>query len=156
MAVVVCRALPPLPGHTPLTREPHPRRFATRTWRNTTLRVEHHSTTRRARPSGSARCSRPADRSSQQTTARELVQEAGLWAAAVASGPGARPLAELDAKGPTLLVLGAEGSGVRPLVARACDFHVEIPMAGAGVGSLNVSVAAGIALYECARQRRAT
>jgi 23S rRNA (guanosine2251-2'-O)-methyltransferase len=84
------------------------------------------------------------------------LKEAGLWAAAVASGPGARPLAELDAKGPTLLVLGAEGSGVRPLVARACDFHVEIPMAGAGVGSLNVSVAAGIALYECARQRRAT
>lgn len=84
------------------------------------------------------------------------LKEAGLWAAAVASGPGARPLAELDAKGPTLLVLGAEGSGVRPLVSKACDFHVEIPMVGAGVGSLNVSVAAGIALYECARQRRAT
>jgi 23S rRNA (guanosine2251-2'-O)-methyltransferase len=83
------------------------------------------------------------------------LKEAGLWAAAVASGPGARPLAELDAKGPTLLVLGAEGSGVRPLVARACDFHVEIPMAGAGVGSLNVSVAAGIALYLLARRAQA-
>jgi 23S rRNA (guanosine2251-2'-O)-methyltransferase len=52
-------------------------------------------------------------------------------------------------------VLGAEGSGVRSLVARVCDFHVEIPMVGAGVGSLNVSVAAGIALYEATRQRRA-
>jgi 23S rRNA (guanosine2251-2'-O)-methyltransferase len=51
--------------------------------------------------------------------------------------------------------MGAEGTGVRPLVAKSCDFHAVIPMVGQGVGSLNVSVAAGIALYEVRRQRTA-
>ena len=83
------------------------------------------------------------------------LKEAGLWAAAVAAAPDAQPIDRLDGTGPLVLVLGAEGHGVRPLVARSCDFHVVIPMAAAGVGSLNVSVAAGIALYEVARQRRA-
>jgi 23S rRNA (guanosine2251-2'-O)-methyltransferase len=87
--------------------------------------------------------------------ALEQVKEAGLWTAALAAGSGARPLWQLDASVPLCLVLGAEGSGIRPLVARSCDFRLEIPMAGAGVGSLNVSVAAGIALYEIARQRAA-
>jgi 23S rRNA (guanosine2251-2'-O)-methyltransferase len=82
------------------------------------------------------------------------LKEGGLWTAALAAGPRARPLHELDASVPLCLVLGAEGSGIRPLVARACDFQVEIPMVGQGVGSLNVSVAAGVALYEIARQRR--
>ena len=54
---------------------------------------------------------------------------------------------------PLCIVLGAEGSGIRRLVADACDFHVAIPMAGAGVGSLNVSEAAGIVLYDIARRR---
>jgi 23S rRNA (guanosine2251-2'-O)-methyltransferase len=84
----------------------------------------------------------------------ELKQH-GLWICAVASGPEARPLAELDGTLPLALVLGAEGSGVRSLTQRGCDFHAEIPMAGEGVGSLNVSVAAGIALYEVVRARRA-
>jgi 23S rRNA (guanosine2251-2'-O)-methyltransferase len=86
--------------------------------------------------------------------ALEILKEAGVWLAAVAAGPGARPIDELDASIPLCLVLGAEGTGIRKLVARTCDFHVEIPMAGVGVGSLNVSVAAGIALYEISRQRR--
>jgi 23S rRNA (guanosine2251-2'-O)-methyltransferase len=82
------------------------------------------------------------------------LKEAGVWIAAVASAPEARPLHELDGKTPLCLVLGAEGTGVRHLVSRSSDFHVEIPMSGKGVGSLNVSVAAGIALYEVSRQRR--
>ena len=82
-----------------------------------------------------------------------LLKDAGLWLAGLAAGPDARPLHALDARLPLCLVLGAEGTGIRPLVARACDFQVEIPMAGPGVGSLNVSVAAGIALYEVVRQR---
>jgi 23S rRNA (guanosine2251-2'-O)-methyltransferase len=49
-------------------------------------------------------------------------------------------------------VLGAEGKGVRPLVRRACDAAVSIPLRGQ-VESLNVSVAAGLLLYEAARQR---
>jgi len=51
------------------------------------------------------------------------------------------------------LVLGAEGTGVRPLVAKNCDFRAVIPMAREAVGSFNVSVAAAIALYEIRRQR---
>jgi 23S rRNA (guanosine2251-2'-O)-methyltransferase len=87
--------------------------------------------------------------------ALEELKEAGLWLCAVAAAPGARPLAALDLAGPLALVLGAEGTGVRPLVARTCDLHALIPMGGPGVGSLNVSVAAGIALYEVGRQRAA-
>jgi len=85
--------------------------------------------------------------------ALEQLKQSGLWTAALAAGPGARPLWQLDAASPLCLVLGAEGSGIRPLVARSCDFQLEIPMSAGGVGSLNVSVAAGIALYEIARQR---
>jgi 23S rRNA (guanosine2251-2'-O)-methyltransferase len=86
--------------------------------------------------------------------ALEELKEAGVWLAAVTAGAGAQPIHELDASVPLCLVLGAEGTGIRALVSRTCDFHVDIPMAGAGVGSLNVSVAAGIALYEISRQRR--
>ena len=50
-------------------------------------------------------------------------------------------------------MLGAEGKGVHDLVARKCDFLVSIPMLGK-VSSLNVSVAAGVVLYEVVRQRR--
>lgn len=87
--------------------------------------------------------------------ALEELKEAGLWLAGLAAGPEAKPLDELDATMPLGLVLGAEGTGIRPLVAKQCDFLVEIPMVGQGVGSFNVSVAAGIALYEVARQRAA-
>jgi 23S rRNA (guanosine2251-2'-O)-methyltransferase len=63
-------------------------------------------------------------------------------------------LYDVDFTGPTALVLGAEGAGMRQLTARTCDELVGIPMHGA-VESLNVSVAAGIFLYEALRQRRA-
>jgi 23S rRNA (guanosine2251-2'-O)-methyltransferase len=57
-----------------------------------------------------------------------------------------------DLGGGAALVLGAEGRGLRPLVRRACDAAVSIPLAGQ-VESLNVSVAAAVLLYEAARQR---
>jgi 23S rRNA (guanosine2251-2'-O)-methyltransferase len=87
--------------------------------------------------------------------ALEELKQAGLWACAVAASPTAKPIGSLDLRGPLALVVGAEGEGVRPLVARTCDMHAVIPMHATGVGSLNASVAAGVALYEVARQRAA-
>jgi 23S rRNA (guanosine2251-2'-O)-methyltransferase len=76
-----------------------------------------------------------------------------LWAWA-AAGDAETSLWEADLSGGIALVLGAEGKGVRPLVRRTCDGAVAIPLAGK-VESLNVSVAAGVLLYEAVRQRRA-
>jgi 23S rRNA (guanosine2251-2'-O)-methyltransferase len=64
----------------------------------------------------------------------------------------AQTLHEADLSGPLAFVLGAEGPGMRALTRRTCDVLVRIPMKGA-VESLNVSVAAGICLYEAVRQR---
>ena len=85
-------------------------------------------------------------------TLREL-KERGLWLVGTADdAPGT--LYEADLTGPTVLVLGSEGEGMRRLTREACDQLVSIPMAGA-VESLNVSVATGVALFEAVRQRRA-
>lgn len=83
-------------------------------------------------------------------TLREL-KEAGIWLVGTAGEAGSS-LYEADLKGPLALVLGAEGSGLRRLTAEQCDYLVCLPMAGT-VESLNVSVAAGICLYEAVRQR---
>jgi 23S rRNA (guanosine2251-2'-O)-methyltransferase len=73
-----------------------------------------------------------------------------LWVyAAEAAG---MPMAEADLAGGLTLVFGAEGKGLRPLVRRACDATVSIPLTGR-VESLNVSVAAAVLLYEARRQR---
>ena len=88
--------------------------------------------------------------------ALDELRELGLWRVAVDAAPGAQPIETLDGALPLCLVLGAEGTGVRPLVARSCDFHAVIGMAeGRGaVGSFNVAVAAALALYEIRRQRQ--
>jgi 23S rRNA (guanosine2251-2'-O)-methyltransferase len=75
-----------------------------------------------------------------------------LWAWA-ADGGAATPVWAADLAGGVALVFGAEGRGLRPGVRRACDDAFAIPLAGS-VESLNVSVAAGVALFEAARQRR--
>ena len=80
----------------------------------------------------------------------ERLKTAGYWFAAL-DGTADLPLARLDLTGRIGLVLGAEGAGIRRLVRRACDFEAAIPMSG-GADSLNVAVAAGIALYEAHRQ----
>jgi 23S rRNA (guanosine2251-2'-O)-methyltransferase len=74
-----------------------------------------------------------------------------LWAYAAAVD-GETRLWDLDLTGGLALVFGAEAKGVRPLVRRTCDGTVAIPLAD-GVESLNVSVAAAVALFEARRQR---
>jgi 23S rRNA (guanosine2251-2'-O)-methyltransferase len=74
-----------------------------------------------------------------------------LWAWA-AAGDAETTMWDADLTGGIALVLGAEGKGVRPLVRRTCDAAVSIPLLG-DVESLNVSVAAGVLLYEARRQR---
>lgn len=81
------------------------------------------------------------------------VKGADLWVWE-ASGSAETTMWETDLSGGIALVLGAEGKGVRPLVRRACDGTVSIPLRGR-VESLNVSVAAGLLLYEACRQRDA-
>lgn len=85
--------------------------------------------------------------------ALDQLRELGLWRVAVHAEHDARPIDQIDGTLPLVLVLGAEGSGVRPLVAKNCDFHALIPMQRSAVGSFNVSVAAALALYEMRRQR---
>jgi 23S rRNA (guanosine2251-2'-O)-methyltransferase len=79
------------------------------------------------------------------------VKSERLWAYAAAAD-GETALWETDLTGGVALVLGAEGKGVRPLVRRTCDATISIPLSP-GVESLNVSVAAGVALFEARRQR---
>jgi 23S rRNA (guanosine2251-2'-O)-methyltransferase len=83
----------------------------------------------------------------------EELKAAGVWTVGLAGGAPERYDA-IDLTVPTALVLGAEGTGLRRLVRERCDRLISIPMRGA-VSSLNVSVAAGVALFEAARQRRA-
>lgn len=81
----------------------------------------------------------------------EELKGSGVWTVALAAD-GDRVLDAVELDGPTALVLGSEGEGVRPLVKRSCDFVARIPMKG-GFESLNVSASAAISLYEAARQR---
>jgi 23S rRNA (guanosine2251-2'-O)-methyltransferase len=81
----------------------------------------------------------------------ELVKSSGYWVTGM-TGNGATHLWEIDFLVPTALVVGSEGSGLHRLVSEKCDFLASIPLRGK-VGSYNVSVAAGIALYEVLRQR---
>lgn len=79
------------------------------------------------------------------------IKRADLWVWAAAEDADTS-LWQTDLTGGTALVLGAEGAGVRPGVLRACDGAISIPLTGR-VASLNVSVAAGVMLFEAARQR---
>ena len=82
----------------------------------------------------------------------EELKEAGVWTVGLA-GDAPEPYDEVDMSVPTALVVGAEGTGLRRLVRERCDRVASIPMRGS-VGSLNVSVAAGVTLFEAVRQRR--
>jgi 23S rRNA (guanosine2251-2'-O)-methyltransferase len=81
----------------------------------------------------------------------EELKDAGVWTMGLA-GEATTSYDTIDLTLPSAIVLGAEGSGLRRLVRERCDHLVAIPMRG-HVGSLNVSVAAGIMLFEAVRQR---
>ena len=82
----------------------------------------------------------------------EELKELGVWSVGLA-GEAPASYDTIDFTVPTAIVLGAEGAGLRRLVRERCDFLASIPMLG-HVGSLNVSVAAGVTLFEAVRQRR--
>jgi 23S rRNA (guanosine2251-2'-O)-methyltransferase len=81
----------------------------------------------------------------------EELKEAGVWTVGLA-GDATEPYDAIDFTLPTAVVLGSEGTGLRRLVRERCDRLASIPMRG-HVSSLNVSVAAGIVLFEAVRQR---
>ena len=84
----------------------------------------------------------------------ETLKAAGVWTVGL-DGAASHRYDQVDLTRPTALVLGGEGKGLRRLVRDRCDWLVSIPMAGQ-LASLNVSVAAGIALFEAVRQRATT
>jgi 23S rRNA (guanosine2251-2'-O)-methyltransferase len=81
------------------------------------------------------------------------LKDAGVWTVGLAAEAG-EPYDAIDFTEPTAVVLGAEGQGLRRLVRESCDRLASIPMRG-HVGSLNVSAAAAVVLFEALRQRRA-
>jgi 23S rRNA (guanosine2251-2'-O)-methyltransferase len=89
-------------------------------------------------------------RETNLTRAIDRMKDSGLWV--YATEAGGTPYTGLDLAGPVGLVFGSEGRGIRRLVREACDGEVSIPMLGS-IGSLNVSVAAAVLLYEVRRQR---
>jgi 23S rRNA (guanosine2251-2'-O)-methyltransferase len=90
-------------------------------------------------------------RETNLVTSLEKLKESGIWIYGASAKGGIPPWAA-DLTGPICLVLGGEGEGLRPLVARTCDVLVSVPMRG-GVGSLNVAAAGAAVCYEVARQR---
>lgn len=83
----------------------------------------------------------------------EKLKQRGLWVVGTA-GEAEQSLYQQDMTGPTILIMGAEGSGMRRLTRDLCDYLVHLPMSGS-VSSLNVSVATGVCLFEAQRQRAA-
>lgn len=93
----------------------------------------------------------PVARTGNLVAALEHLKRAGIWVFGSVVRGGVAPW-NADLGGPVCVVLGSEGEGLRPLVARTCDALLTIPMGGR-VGSLNVAAAGAILCYEVARQR---
>jgi 23S rRNA (guanosine2251-2'-O)-methyltransferase len=83
----------------------------------------------------------------------EEIKEAGYWLVGL-DEHAEKSHTDLDLKGSVGIVLGREGEGLHELTRKRCDFLVSLPTTGP-VRSLNVSVAAGVMLFEAVRQRRA-
>lgn len=83
----------------------------------------------------------------------DQLKKEGVWVVGVENHPHARDYRQVDLDIPLALVMGGEGSGLRRLVAEKCDLLLRIPMRGR-IGSLNVSVAGSIVLYQAWNARR--
>ena len=92
-------------------------------------------------------------RETNLVNALEALKKSGVWVFGGVTESGV-PAWGADLTGPLCLVLGSEGEGLRPLVAKACDVLLTIPLRGK-VGSLNVAAAGAALCYEVARQRSA-
>lgn len=79
------------------------------------------------------------------------LKKAGFWIFGAVKDSDAQSLYATDLSGPTCLVVGSEGKGIRPLVKKECDVLISIPMTGT-LDSLNSSVAAAVILFEALRQ----
>jgi 23S rRNA (guanosine2251-2'-O)-methyltransferase len=93
----------------------------------------------------------PVARVTNLVHAIDALKEAGFWVYGTVSESG-ESIYGHDLSGNIVLIIGSEGEGIRPLVAKRCDHLVTIPLTG-GVASLNASVAGGIVLFEIVRQR---
>lgn len=96
----------------------------------------------------------PVARETNLVTVLEELKKKGIWIVGSIPKGGTR-IWQVDLRGPLCLVLGGEGPGLRPLVARTCDLLVTLPMRGR-VGSLNVAAAGAVVCYEVLRQRTAS
>ena len=105
------------------------------------------------RASAGALAHLPIARAKNLVRAMEEMKEAGYWLVGL-DERAEKNYTEVDLKGAIGLVLGGEGEGLHELTRKRCDFLVSIPTTGP-VRSLNVSVAAGVILFELVRQRRA-
>jgi 23S rRNA (guanosine2251-2'-O)-methyltransferase len=81
----------------------------------------------------------------------EELKQAGYWIYGL-DERGTETHDQIEYTAPTALVLGGEGKGLHQATAKHCDFLVRIPMLAGGVASLNVSVAAGVVLFEWRRR----
>jgi 23S rRNA (guanosine2251-2'-O)-methyltransferase len=90
-------------------------------------------------------------RETNMVAALETLKKSGIWVYG-GSAKGGTPAWRVPLTGPVCIVLGAEGEGLRPLVAKTCDGLLTIPMPGR-VGSLNVAAAGAVLCYEVSRQR---
>ncbi len=112
-----------------------------------------NATVRKAAAGAAARV--PVARVTNVAQTIRALRRNGVWTAGADASQAAKPMAEADLRGDLALVIGAEGSGLAPLVKRECDGLVRIPMRGQ-LASLNASVATAVLLYEVVRQRNST
>jgi 23S rRNA (guanosine2251-2'-O)-methyltransferase len=103
------------------------------------------------RASAGALAHLPVARVTNLVRAMEEMKEAGYWLVGL-DERAEKSFTEVDLKGPVGIVLGSEGEGLHELTRKRCDFLVSLPTSGP-VRSLNVSVAAGVMLFEVVRQR---